>query len=218
MSKDPAFPFYTQDFLTGIMFMSNEEVGIYIKLLCIQHQHGGLIDKTVFNTMVKDSILLRTKFIETEDGLFNERLMKEMEKRQVKSTNLSANAKLRWDRYKSNANAMQKHNKCNASAMHCENENENEINKELNKYLTSEFEAIWNSYPKKDGKKAAFRHFMASVKDKAQVELLKQSIDNYKEYIKDTDIKYVKNGSTFFNCWEDWIEKKENQKSNWGGL
>lgn len=95
-AKDPAFLFYTSDFLTGTMFMTNEQVGLYIRLMCAQHQHGGLIDKLSFNNMVKDDAVVRSKFIETEDGFYNERLMQEMVLRQKKSTNLSANAQKRW--------------------------------------------------------------------------------------------------------------------------
>lgn len=100
MAKDPALLFYPSDFLTGTMFMSNEQVGIYIRLLCAQHQHGGLIDKPSFNSMVGLNEVVRVKFIETEDGFFNERLMLELDKRAKKSSNLSANAKIRWDRHK----------------------------------------------------------------------------------------------------------------------
>ena len=45
MSKDPAVLFYTSDFLTGTTLMSNEQVGKYIRLLCIQHQKGVLSEK-----------------------------------------------------------------------------------------------------------------------------------------------------------------------------
>lgn len=122
MPKDPAFLFYPQDFLTGTLFLSDEEVGKYIRLLCAQHQQGGLINRSVFNSIVKDSELLREKFIETEDGYFNERLMREMERRAKKASNLSANAKLRWEKEK------QKENKSNAiaSGLHMPIENENE--------------------------------------------------------------------------------------------
>ena len=124
MAKDPAILFYTQDFITGTMFFSFEQKGKYISLLCAQHQHGGLINKNDFNSLVGDDIALRSKFIETEDGFFNERLMKEMNKRSKKSTNLSANALIRWDKEK------QKQCKSNAKAyardMPTEDENENE--------------------------------------------------------------------------------------------
>lgn len=94
--KDPAFLFYPEKFLTGIMFLTNEQVGIYIKLLCVQHQHGGLIDKDSFNNMVGESLLLRKKFIETSDGFYNEKLTEEMQKRNIKSNNLSDAAKDVW--------------------------------------------------------------------------------------------------------------------------
>lgn len=81
MAKDPAFLFYTSDFITGTMFMTNEQVGIYIRLLCAQHQHGGLVDKESFNNMVGDHKLIRNKFIETEDGFYNERMREESLKR-----------------------------------------------------------------------------------------------------------------------------------------
>ena len=96
MAKDPAFLFYPEKFLTGIMFLTNEQVGIYIKLLCVQHQHGGLIDKDSFNNMVGENILLRKKFIETNDGFYNEKLTEEMDKRNKKSNNLSEAAKEVW--------------------------------------------------------------------------------------------------------------------------
>lgn len=36
--KDPAFLFYSSDFLSGTMLMTDEEIGQYIKLICLQHQ------------------------------------------------------------------------------------------------------------------------------------------------------------------------------------
>jgi uncharacterized protein YdaU (DUF1376 family) len=117
MSKDPSFLFYVNDFLSGVMFMTNEQIGIYIKLLCVQHQHGGIIKKDYFNQIVEENKAIRDKFVETEDGFFNVRLSKEMEKRIIKSNNLSLNAKKRWNEYK------QLHYKCNASAMPTKDKN-----------------------------------------------------------------------------------------------
>ena len=110
--KDPAFLFYTADFITGTMFMNNEQLGIYVKLLCAQHQHGGLINKVAFNSLVGDHEIIRTKFIETDDGFYNERLMIEINKRSVKSSNLSANAKQMWE------NKKQLQSKSKAIALH----------------------------------------------------------------------------------------------------
>lgn len=122
MNKDPAFLFYSSDFLTGVSFFSNEEIGLYVKLLCYQHQHGGIIPKDFFNNAIALLPNIKSKFIECDDGFFNERLMEEMEKRAKKSKSLSDNALIRWKKHKkckSNANA-------HANAMQTENENENE--------------------------------------------------------------------------------------------
>ena len=101
--------------------MTHEQTGIYIKLLCVMHQHGGVVDKEAFDAFIGPHEILRKKFIFTDDGfVFNERLLAEMAKRSKKSSNLSTNAKKSWEkRCKSDANAMQLH-------MPPENENEDE--------------------------------------------------------------------------------------------
>jgi len=40
MAKDPAVLFYTADFMIGTNTLTNEQVGMYIRLLCHQHQNG----------------------------------------------------------------------------------------------------------------------------------------------------------------------------------
>jgi hypothetical protein len=80
--KDPAFLFYSSDFLTGCTNLTMEERGQYISLLCIQHQTGHLSEKTIRLSVgiVSDDIL--SKFKKDENGLFyNERLEIEIEKR-----------------------------------------------------------------------------------------------------------------------------------------
>lgn len=44
MSKPPAVQFYAGDFLTGTTLMTNEEVGLYIRLLCLQAENGSVPD------------------------------------------------------------------------------------------------------------------------------------------------------------------------------
>lgn len=100
MPKDPAFLFYTSDFLTGTMFMTDEEVGIYTRLLCAQHQHGGAIPKDFFMAMVKGKNNVISKFVECEDGFYNFRLLQEMGIRTKKSESLSKNSLIRWNKYR----------------------------------------------------------------------------------------------------------------------
>jgi uncharacterized protein YdaU (DUF1376 family) len=137
MTKDPAFLFYTSDFLTGTMFMTNEQVGIYIRLLCSQHQHGGIIDKVSFNSLVGTHEVVRVKFEETESGFYNIRLMEVMGARNAKSNNLSLAVKKVWEERKNaiplksdaiplqlQKNSKGKAKKMNAIPMELVNENE----------------------------------------------------------------------------------------------
>jgi uncharacterized protein YdaU (DUF1376 family) len=79
MGKDPAFLFYPSDFIVGTMFFSDEEVGKYIRLLCVQHQHNG-ISAEIFSKC--NSLIVREKFVLRDDGKYiNERLQSEIEKR-----------------------------------------------------------------------------------------------------------------------------------------
>ena len=208
MSKDPAILFYTSDFLTGTSFMSNEQVGIYIKLLCLQHQHGGELPKESFNNIIGNNDIIRNKFIETEDGFYNERMMNEMIKRKKKSSSLSANALKRWEKEK------QKDCKSNAIAsnLHMPIEDRDE-DRDVS---ISVFEELWNNYPKKDGKKQALKHYKASVKTKEDMNNIYKAALNYKQYIETEkiEVKFIKNGSTWFNNWQDWVEVKEYKVKN----
>jgi hypothetical protein len=82
MSKDPAFLFYTQDFYTGTVFMTDEQVGKYIRLLCLQHQKGHLEEKHMINICKTYDKDIFEKFIRDEQGLYyNERLDIEINRR-----------------------------------------------------------------------------------------------------------------------------------------
>ena len=81
MNKDPAFLFYSSDFLTGTMLMSNEEIGAYIKLMCLQHQQGHINKKDMINICNSSEIVI-SKFEKDKNGkYYNERLELETEKR-----------------------------------------------------------------------------------------------------------------------------------------
>jgi uncharacterized protein YdaU (DUF1376 family) len=79
----PAFQFYVQDFLTGTMYMSSEEVGAYVRLLCHQWDKGALpaSDRELMRiarTKMKTLEVVKGKFDLCDDGLLrNARLEKE---------------------------------------------------------------------------------------------------------------------------------------------
>lgn len=152
MGKDPAFLFYTSDFLTGTMFMNFEQRGKYIYLLCAQHQHEGIIDKNSFNTIVGDDKILRGKFIENENGFFNLRLSKEILNRKKGTDASRENGKLGGrpsKKPKRNLQVLKTKPKHNLSEDEDENENTNENNNEVKIELVLPFDSqkfltVWN--------------------------------------------------------------------------
>jgi len=97
-SKDPAFLLYSSDFLTGVAGFTDDEVGKYIKLLCLQHQKGCLSEKTIrlflrVSSLEEISDVLE-KFKTDENGNFyNVRLEKEIIKRAKHLKHQSINGK-----------------------------------------------------------------------------------------------------------------------------
>jgi uncharacterized protein YdaU (DUF1376 family) len=120
MAKDPAVLLYTSDFLSGTMTMTNEEVGMYIRLLCLQHQKGKLSEKdmlSICKTYVQD---VYEKFEKVDGFYINKRMYEEAEKRSKYTESRRNNAKTKH---------MPKH-----MVKHMENENANEnINRIKNK-------------------------------------------------------------------------------------
>ena len=108
MGKDPAFLFYSGDFLSGTIDMSCEEVGAYIRLLAYQHQHGsipsstdrlmrivGIYPEARFEEIWK---VVGKKFVvdcnQMVNQMVNERLNHEMNKRKIYKPKKIASATL----------------------------------------------------------------------------------------------------------------------------
>ena len=82
-NKNPAFLFYPSDFITGTAFMSYEDKGKYITLLCLQHQHGHLSKEKMLNICGTNNLDIFEKFEIDNDGkYYNLRLENEAKKRQ----------------------------------------------------------------------------------------------------------------------------------------
>lgn len=94
MAKDPAFLFYSKDWLEGTAEMTPEEKGVYIDLLAHQHQKKTLPSDTKrLAKMVglpeieflKIWEVLSSKFIRTDDRLVNQKLNDIASERSAKS-------------------------------------------------------------------------------------------------------------------------------------
>lgn len=93
MAKDPAVLFYTADFLTATMTWSNEQVGKYIRLLCLQHQQSRLSEQDMLNICSTHDERIFSKFKKDKNGYFNERLEREIVRRKNYSKSRSENRK-----------------------------------------------------------------------------------------------------------------------------
>lgn len=131
MAKDPAVLFYTADFLAGTMTMRNEQVGKYIKLLCIQHQQGHLSEEDMLEMCGTYDERIFSKFVKDENGLYyNVRMEIEANKRRAYIESRSNNRKgnKNEDMKKDMNEDMSNH-----MIPHMENENINEnVNKDIN--------------------------------------------------------------------------------------
>ena len=143
--KNPAILFYTSDFLTGTTLMSNEEVGAYIRVLCLQHQKGHLAESEVKQICKKkstfSSVILHFK--KDKKGLFfNKRMDIEKEKRLKYSESRAKNRSKDSKTYEKDMRII-----CNSYEKHMENENENTYyinNNNINNNLN--IEKILNIY------------------------------------------------------------------------
>jgi len=119
--KDPAVLFYFQDFLVGTEFMTDEETGKYIRILCHQADKETL-SLTQLERICKGKVptAIMEKLTKNGDGkYYQKRMQEEREKR------INYSESRRINRSKKNIKICKTHDK------RMENENEN-INKDIN--------------------------------------------------------------------------------------
>lgn len=182
--KDPAFLFYSSDFLSGTMLMTDEEIGQYIKLLCLQHQKGHLKEKDMLNICKTYNEDIFSKFIKDEEGnYYNERLEYEANKRKAYSESRRNNRKKK-EKTKPYEEDMK--NICNSYEEHMGNENIN-INKNI---INNKDNRKRGSKGKKEEEKIHFAEFVSmtnaeydklvSTYGKDFADQCINSLDNYK--------------------------------------
>jgi len=97
--SDPGFTFYADNFLGGTMFMTDAQIGKYIRCLCAQKLNGHLSLEEL-TSIAKDEKKVLEKFIKDSDGrYFNERLQKEINKRLHHSELQRDRINKRWNKH-----------------------------------------------------------------------------------------------------------------------
>jgi len=200
MSKDPAFLFYTNDFVAGTQLFTDEQLGKYVRLLCLQHLQGHFTRDDMMLICKSHDDRIFKKFVQDSDGLwYNERLQNEIEKRQNYSKSRGENRKGGAD--KSLKPKTKKHKKIISKSYedHMGNGNE-DINE-----IKNAVERLYLLYPTKCKKRDC-----STGKCKANKTKIKDYLDTYTEeqlttiiglYIVDCDRSnsYLKNFTTFLN-------------------
>jgi len=219
MAKDPAFLFYSSDFLIGTFGMSDAQVGQYIRLMCLQHQKGHLSEqliKSITGGVFDPGVM--AKFEQDEEGLyFNVRLEEESKKRAKyaesrRQNRLKHNTSSSYDNHMSNI--------CASQDKHMENENENEdvsVNSKTKKDIYPIlFDAFWQAYPKKVGKADALKAFAKLKPDNELMQTILAAIAQWSktdQWSKDNR-QYVPMPATYIRGrrWEDELPKDNKPK------
>lgn len=214
--KDPAFLFYSSDFLSGTMLMNDEEVGQYIKLLCLQHQKGHLKEKDMLNICKKYNEDIFSKFKkDEEENYYNERLEYEANKRKAYSESRRNNRKKK-ETYEEDMK-----NICNSYEKHMENENINEnINKTLNKNNKKR-----DCKGKKEEEKIHFAEFVSMTNAEYEKlvstygeEFANQCIKKLDDYKGSTGKNYKSDYRAISSWVVDEVKKKQFNKNDSGGI
>jgi len=203
MAKDPAFLFYSADFIVGTYEMTDEQVGRYIRLMCLQHQKGHLSESVVLSVMggeIDKEVIGKLK--RDDDGLYyNERLDEETNKRRKYSESRAKNRK-GGAVSKSHDNHMS--NICNSYDEHMVNENENVNVNETDKKIV-----------KVKHKHGEYNNVLLSDDDleklKAEFTDWEERIERLSEYIESKGAKYKSHLATI----RSWA-RKELPKENYG--
>ena len=159
MAKDPAFLFYSNDFLSGTFLMTDEQVGKYIRILCLLHQKNRLTKKDMLNICKTYDVDIFGKFVEQDGVYFNQRMKDETDRRKKYSESRRKNRKgdnicKTYDKDMSNI--------CKTYEKHMETETENITttnNKSFKKEEVIEY-FVGKNYDKEEAE-AFFDHYEA---------------------------------------------------------
>lgn len=194
--KDPAFLFYSNDFLSGTMLMTDEEIGQYIKLLCLQHQKGHLKEKDMLNICKTYNEEIFSKFKKDEEGnYYNERLDEEIVRRKKYSESRRNNRKKKdTEEEKETTCEEDMKNICNSYEEHMETETVT-ITKDIN---------INNKDNRGMGEEGKKKKIFIPPK-----------LEEVENYVKEKKLNI--NAKEFLDYFEagNWIDSKGNKVKNW---
>lgn len=210
MAKDPAFLFYYQDFFSGVSDLTNEEVGAYIRCLCVQASKGNISTKHINNICgthdVYKSVII--KFVKEEDSdmMFNIRLREEIEKRKKYADSRRNNRKGKVN----NTHDNHMLNTSKSYVRHMENENE-DVNVNINdntikKVKPEKIDLETLIYPYNSIEyKSAFQDMVKARFKKKEQKQLQTMLDKVKGFSEEIGISIF--NDNYINNWKGFIIK-----------
>ena len=200
-NNPPAFQFYPQDFITGVMYLTMEERGMYITLLCIQWSKNRIPKERLGLILGKEwenvSDLVKEKFIDKGDYLINKRLFSVSEDRRKFVEKQSINGR-KGGRPKTQDLSKESSSLKMKMKMKVEDENI-EI---IYPYENEEFIQIWKQF--KIYKRSEFNfQFKSTQSEQAALSKLPNEMDNV-----DHAVQSIKN--TMANGWKGIFPDKQN--------
>jgi len=237
MSKDPAFLFYSSDFLTGCSDLTMEERGFYITLMALQHQKGRLHKKTIwlslgYSLVIKfdefdiykniPSDVLKKFTIDDKGDFYNERLEQEINKRASYTDSRRANGSKGGRPKKPKENHMD--NLCESIEEAYKNLPENENgningdinnNQEIKKIDFEKIDPYMNPYKTNFEKKyeevIGQKPYLMNTDCNNLMGIL-QSVDNFEQILPEalTKLKNLNFAEINFNPSANWLLKDNN--------
>lgn len=196
----------TDNFIADTVNLTNEEIGIYFRLLCYAWKNEAYLPKDISrikrivqNANEEDiNYILETYFKEDENGYFSKAQKEEFEWVIEKSGKAKEAAEKRW----SNANAPQTHMRTQSSYSHSHSHS-------YNKIINDAFEEIWNKIKTKRGTKANGLKAYKKIHGKIEPNILIEKYNAKSNSVE--DVKFVPHFSTWINA-EGWTEELLTEK------
>tara|TARA_X000001388_G_C2221713_1_gene119513 strand:+ start:907 stop:1662 length:756 start_codon:yes stop_codon:yes gene_type:complete len=194
----------TDNFIADTVNLTNEEIGIYFRLLCYAWKNEAYLPKDISrikrivqNANEEDiNYILETYFKEDDNGYFSKAQKEEFEWVIEKSGKAKEAADKRW----SNANAPQTHMRTQSSYSHSHS---------YNKIINDVFEDIWSKLKTKRGTKSEGLKAYKKIHGKVEPNLL---IEKYNAKSDSLDEKkFLAHFSRWLNS-EGWTEELLSEK------
>ena len=222
--KTPWIKWFPSDFLNGVADLSPNEIAVYTIILNRIFDEDGPIknDPAIISRRCNmrpsqaaksiKCLIENGKLIDADGLLDNERAKKEVESRRKVSVKQTINITSRWRKEAEKANEIKETaippnvsgntKPIPTRSYKLEPELESKNKKES---ILIKFNAFWNVYPRKVGKKKAEDAYKIALR-KTTLEIIFVAAERYRDVT--TDIKFCKHPATWLNgeCWNDVIE------------